>query len=227
MNKLLSLTLVLVVGYSAHAQKLILQPQVGIRNFEFQSGETFPQVTTLSTSPSAGARLIYQSKKGHGPYLGFHVNSLIVNKNFGTLNQSTNYTLTTYEAGYQWMSKPVYFKRIWDNNLSRADFESLPKKGWAIQFNPNVGISYTRPLHQYYNTAVMTLTGVAGLNAGMGFIFSKNGKQLFSLVVNYTKGITGDLYYSNRPFSAAPYISTKGSGFNIGIGVPINLLKKK
>src|SRR6187397_2096952 len=124
MNKILSLTLFVSACYSAHSQKLILQPQIGIRNFEFQSSETFPQATTLSTSPSAGARLIYQSKKGHGPYLGFHVNSLIVNKSFGSLNQSVNYTLTTYEAGYQWMSKPLYFKRIWDNNLSRADFES-------------------------------------------------------------------------------------------------------
>ena len=227
MNKLLSLALMLIGCYSAQSQKLILQPQIGIRNYEFQSNDIYPKSYEIATSPSAGLRMIYQSKKGHGPYLGFYVNSLIVKSIYDRQTNTINYALTTYELGYQWMSKPIYFKNMWDNNIRREGFESLSRKGWAIQFNPNLGISNTRPLIRDVHPVDLRYNGIVGLNAGMGFVFSNNGKQIFNLSVNYTKGISGDLYNSDRLFTTAPRISTKGSGFNIGIGVPINLLKRK
>src|SRR5688572_8349109 len=171
MNKLLSLTFLLIAGYSAQSQKLILQPQIGVRNFQFQSNDIYPRSYEIAVSPSAGLRMIYFTKNGHGPYLGFHVNSLIVQSNYAQQTNTVNYALTTYELGYQWMSKPVYFKSIWDNNLSRKDFESLSQKGWAIQFNPNLGVSYIRPLIRDVHPVDLRSNGIVGLNVGMGFVF--------------------------------------------------------
>lgn len=229
MNKLLPLTLLLSASISAYSQKLILQPQIGVRTFNYVSNSDVPWNTKILPSASVGARLMYLSKNGHGPYLGFHANSLIIRYVTGSTN-SISYTLTTYEAGYQWLSKPVYFKKIWDNSFRGEDLEALDRKGWAVQFMPSIGLSYTRPLARGYSADEMKLGESIGLTTGLSLWLSKNGKQLFSFNVSYTAALTGNLYDSHRNNSATmtdPYLRANGSGFNVGIGVPINLLKKK
>ena len=226
MKRILSTALLLSICSVGISQKLIFQPQVGVRTFQYKANPNYPATPRLLPSASAGARLIYLSKAGHGPYIGFHANSMILNNYSQGVYYTNDINLLTYEAGYQWMSKPIYFKRIWDNHISREEFEKMPKKGLAVQIMPNLGVSYIRPLNPSPLHNFFLKSATLGLNIGTGFAFSNNGRQLFSLNFGYTAGLY-DLYNTGSGPGGSSFLSTKASGFNISLGVPLTLFRKK
>ena len=223
--------------YVIHAQRAVFIPQVGVQTFRSDVSSNSPlqgYKAYSPLSPTIGGRLMYISKKGHGPYIGFHVGDLTISSYDSTRRLSTGKTLYRYEAGYQWLSKPIYFKRIWENDVSREQFENLERKGLAVQLQPSIGAVYTRGTagtNSYSlsgtNYAESAYRGNIGINTGLGMIFSNNGKSFLSLSVNYSKGF-GDLYKSNlHSGNTAAYQTTKASGWSFMMGVPITLFKKK
>ena len=240
MRKILpAATLLLLISSASQAQKLVLLPQVGVQQFKLYYGNYSNAYYSnfYSNSPSVGARLSYISKKGHGPYVGFNVGDLSASHYINNESYFRSVTLYRFAAGYQWTPKPIYFKQLWNNGLSKTDFDNLAKKGLSLQLMPSLGFTYSRIAVgglSTFNTSTTTKfsdsKGPAniGINAGMGLMFNKNGKQLFSITVDYTKGFRG-IYGSSviTTPGQGSFLSTKGSGTNVSFGIPINIWKKK
>ncbi|MFL5808677.1 MAG: hypothetical protein ACJ749_04100 [Flavisolibacter sp.] len=226
MKKTVSMLLLLMICSAVMSQKLILEPQIGIRSFQYQSNRNYPYSARFLPSASAGARLMYISKNGHGPYIGFFTNSLIVNDRSVINSYTANINLLTFEAGYQWMSKPIYFKRIWDNHISHEDFERMAKKGLSVRIMPSLGISYITPANPSPASVYVLKKATIGPTMGIGFAFSKNDRRLFNLNFSYTRGLY-DLYNRGSGSTGPGYLATQASGFNITLGVPITLFRKK
>lgn len=229
MRKLLSASaLMLFISYSAQSQKLVLLPQVGVQTFKSDVKSTSPFLSYQPNSnltPTLGARLMYISKKGHGPYIAFRSGAMSIKYSDSNSLRITGVSTLRFEAGYQWTTKPIYFKRLWDNKLTLQDFEKLKNKGLAVQLQPSFGITNTQIPGRSYYSFLQSLN--PGINAGLGLAFSKNSKQLFTFSFNYNKGFTD--FYGNQVKSGnhSSSIVTKGSGFSFSAGIPINIWKKK
>jgi hypothetical protein len=227
----------LLFSFFSAAQKIVLMPQVGLQTFynDVSNASYFQRYNkNTALSPTVGGRLMYLSPKGHGPYIGYYAGDMMVWSYDGMVHFGNGVSLRRYEAGYQWITRPVYFKHIWNNGLNKEQLESLPK-GLAVQIQPSVGLFYTKTTtlgaSSYSTTAASYNDSVYrpnfGIDAGLSFNFSTNHKSLFTLSVDYTKGF-GKLYSSG--FSTGgdrSYLSTYGSGWRFSFGVPVNLFHKK
>jgi hypothetical protein len=225
-------------SFSASAQKLVLMPQIGTQTFyndvsNFSYDQRYNKNSILS--PTAGGRLMYFSRRGHGPYIGYYVGDMTVRSYDGQVRASSGVSLRRLEAGYQWITKPLYFKNTWNNGISKEAFEAMPKKGLAVQLQPSIGLFYTKtPTLGAGNYTIGSTTYSDflykpnfGINAGLGFAFSANNKQLFTLSANYSKGF-GQLY--SNSFSkggGTSYLKSNGSGWHFSFGVPISLFGRK
>lgn len=238
MRKLILPLFLFFFSYAASAQKLVLTPQIGAHSFrhEINTFSTYQKSKRYySFSPNIGARLQYISKRGHGPFLGIRVGDITLGYHDSSRRSSTGILSFQFEGGYQWMSKPIYFKRIWDNGISREAFEKLERKGLAVQLQPFIGLVVNRVNSPEYISTTFGTTydysgylSTPGITSGIGLAFSNNGRQLFTLSVHYTKGI-GQLYGTSFHSSANNQViqSTNGTNWNITLGVPINIIKKK
>jgi hypothetical protein len=234
------LGLALLCSIAANAQKIVLMPQVGLQTFYNDvSNVSYFQRYNKNTalSPTIGARLLYLSQKGHGPFVGYYVGDLSVWSYDGTVHSGVGISLRRYEAGYQWMTRPVYFKQLWNNGLNKLQLENLPAKGLGLQLQPSLGLFYTKTTTlgaDSYSINNTVYNGFLyrpnfGINAGLGFAFVNNNRSIFTLSVNYTKGF-GKLYssdFSNGNSPSNSYLSTNGSGWHFSFGVPISLFHKK
>ena len=243
---LLSAGICMVPCFAA-AQQLTFTPQVG-----FQSSNT---KVSFNNSPFytpdrngtafAGFRLSYQSKKGHGPYLGFGLGTstntyILSDPNFIRFSSAGMTDIFRLEGGYQWSSKPIYFKRIWDNGISREEFASLKKKGWHVRLQPYIGMAmqfrngstatdkFTTPdgsITNYYGRRGLAIT------TGLNLEFGKNGKRKFTLSINYVHGLrTMQSTYIQRNYNGIDYstqLYNRSSGFTITLGIPLTLWSKK
>ncbi|MBD0286362.1 MAG: hypothetical protein ICV51_11215 [Flavisolibacter sp.] len=115
----LSLALFLLAGTAAQAQ-LTLLPQLG-----FDVSSTRVQINDLRSfspigaqgSPKANVRLDYRFKQGHGPFVGIGTSPSVVAFTFAdpamaatAFRAATNNLQWRLEGGYQYSSKPIYFK---------------------------------------------------------------------------------------------------------------------
>ncbi len=281
-----ALTLISFVAfaYAAKAQKFSLLPQVGFENskttIRYNNSSSFSPAGVIF-SPQVGLQFAYQSKPGHGFFMGVASSRSTVPFSFTNPETGmTDYKTTTgdmqlrLEGGYQFSSKPFYFKKQnskvskpADNKIAQkkscgsysykshctknkseaarlADTDKLKKpainKGSWVRLQPSAGMGLIPSLktdvitktqngqttYQYragnWNTALVT---------GMGFEFGKNNIRLFTLTVNYFKGI-GNL--DKQTISTT--IGTKTlttqlqsgvSGWNMRIGVPFTLGAKR
>ena len=117
----LTLLSFVVFGYAAKAQKFSLLPQVGFENskttIRYNNSSSFSPAG-ISFSPQVGLQLAYRSKPGHGFFLGAASSRSIVPFSFTNPENGMNdYKTTTgnmqlrMEGGYQFSSKPFYFKK--------------------------------------------------------------------------------------------------------------------
>ena len=108
-------------GYAAKAQKFNLLPQVG-----FENSKTNIRVNNLPSfspggvifTPQVSLQLNYKSKPGHGFFVGASTSRYIVPFRFADPGDAMNsFTTNTgklqlrLEGGYQFSSKPIYFKK--------------------------------------------------------------------------------------------------------------------
>jgi hypothetical protein len=271
-------------GYAAKAQKFTLLPQVGFENSKtkvnYNNSPGFSPAGIVF-SPQVGLQLTYKTKPGHGVFLGASTSRTTVPFSFS--NPETGYadykTVTgnmqvRLEGGYQFSSKPFYFKKQ-SNKVTKttssptaqkktcgsysyrnscmkkkteanrsADASTLKQpginKGSWIKFQPSVGMGYI----PFTKTDVITKmqNGQAtyeyragnwntALVAGMGFEFGRNNTRLFTLSVNYLKGIgnldrqTVSTVVGTKTLTTQ--LQSEVSGWNMRIGVPLTLGAKK
>lgn len=281
-----ALTLISFVafGYAAKAQKFSLLPQVGFENskttIRYNNSSSFSPVGVVF-SPQVGLQFAYRSKPGHGFFLGAASSRSIVPFQFTNPEDGmNNYKTTTgdmqlrFEGGYQFSSKPIFFKKQSskadkpvENKIAEkkncgsysyrshcmknkaepshsSNADKLKKagtnKGSWVRMQPQVGMGFIpavktdvitktqsgQTTYEYragnWNTALMT---------GMGFEFGKNNNRLFTLSVNYFKGI-GNL--DKQTISTVigtktltTQLQSKVSGWNMRIGIPFTLGAKK
>lgn len=231
------------------SQRLTLTPQAGI--------QTAPTRVLLNNSPYAapyrtstayvGVRLAYQSKQGHGPYLnlalGTSGNTYQLSEHGMLFPNAFKQAMTDVfrvEGGYQWNSKPLYFKRIWDNNLSAEEFAKLAKKGWFVRLQPFAGLALEQRngntddrMAFINNGTVSTYSSNRNLvfSTGLNLEFGKNGKQAFTLGFNYIVGLRGgQTTIIDRTVNGVNYhthLFNRSSGFNVTLGVPLTIWKKR
>ena len=283
-----TLTLVsfVVFGYAAKAQKFSLLPQVGFENskttIRYNDLSSFAPAGTTFT-PQVGLKFSYASKKGHGAFLGMANSRSIVEYSFtDPENGMNNYTTTSgdmqlrFETGYQFNSKPLYFKKqgsqvnkpaqtatsekkscgsySYKSYCSRNKTAAKPSdktdqqkqavkstnKGSWVRLQPSIGMGFIpgvptdvmtktqngQTTYEYragnWNTALVT---------GMGFEFGKNKTRLFTLSINYFKGIGNLDKETISTVSATKTLTTQlqssVSGWNMRIGMPFTLGAKK
>lgn len=109
------------LAFIANAQRLTLMPQFGIQNsrtaVQYNNAPSFLPLGG-ELSPYIGARVDYKTKKGHGAFLAVGTNRSIVSYDFANLETG----MKTYQAatgnfkmnlqgGYQYSTKPMYFKK--------------------------------------------------------------------------------------------------------------------
>jgi hypothetical protein len=238
MRKIALAVIAISFATTAKSQRLIVHPQAGINTFSTEVRGNTASVgyqRYTNASPTVGARLYYTSRKGHGPYVGINLSDAGFVSYDGIGERTTQISILRYEAGYHWLTKPFYFKRIWDNGLSAEEFKSLGKKGLSVQLQPNAGlfVANNRSVgitnNNFGNILYKDVShaGNIGLNGGLNFLFSNNDKPLFTLSIQYFKGFgqlySGSIISGNNTVSH----SSKGSGFQFTLGIPITVFRKK
>ena len=243
-----AILIVLLLPVFSNAQRLTITPQAGIQTASTRVlYNNSPYAAPYRSSAAyVGVRLAYQSKHGHGPYLnlalGTSTNTYRLSEHNSIFNTSFKQAMTDViriEGGYQWNSKPLYFKRIWDNSMSAEEFSKLAKKGWYVRLQPFVGLG----LHQrngigydLWSVSDGTVTTYSSdrnliLSTGLNMEFGKNGKSKFALGFNYVGGLSGgQTTFINRRINGADYqthLFNRGTGFNITLGVPLTIWKKR
>jgi hypothetical protein len=248
------------IAFTVQSQQLTLVPQVGVQ-FE-KSKLEYGTLASINNryrhlAPYAGVRLLYQGKKGHGLFAGVASGAsgysyelfipLTTDMNYYDRHRSsTMKSLWRFELGYHWNSKPIYFKKIWDNHINREDFAGLKRKGWSVRLQPLIGLGYqfipdegsgwTESQSMSYiireEDVPMTRRSNFAVVAGLGFEFGKNDRRKFVLSFNYIKGMGQSTTRTKLSINTAlgnynGLLGSNGSGFNITFGIPITLWKKK
>ena len=267
------------ITLTANAQ-LTLLPQAGFENSNTKvSYNNLPYFSPVGqVQPKFSLRADYKFKNGFSPFAGISTSRPSVTYSFTDpekgmteYNASMGNVQAQVQAGLQYTSKPLFFKKqtsstgktattkvegITSNHSyyssrcghysgcgakksSTAEKTKSQNKGWSLRLQPSAGIGYIPSSSEdiVINPAGSqnSYTYNAGNNkttflTGMGFEFAKNEKRLFTLSVNYFKGL-GDNVTNFTSESAGKTTTTtlnsKLSGWGASLGIPIGFTKKK
>lgn len=210
----------------------------------------------MLTLVSLGARFLYQGKNGHGPFAGFAIGAAGysyelfypsgTSMNAYDHRRSSGTTdLWRMELGYHWNSKPLYFKKVWDNHISGQDLAAMKQKGWSVRLQPLIGAAYHlvndegRWVESTQNGVLIreeylqtNRKGNFALIGGLGFEFGKNDKKRFTLSLNYIRGLGQSITRSKLTINTSSgnyegLLGSNGTGFTVMVGVPIRIWRKK
>jgi hypothetical protein len=266
------------ITLTANSQFTIL-PQAGFENSNTKiSYNDLPYSSPLAQfQPKFGLRADYKFKNGFGPFAGISTSRASVSYSFTDpergmteYNASMGNMQAQLQAGLQYTSKPIFFKKQTSTTKSpktqvetttsnhsyyssrcghyysacgakkssTAEKTKSQDKGWSLRLQPSAGVGFipSSPEDLVINSAGSQNNYVynAGNNkttflTGMGFEFAKNEKRLFTLSVNYFKGL-GDDATSFTSESAGKTTTTmlnsKLSGWGATLGIPISFIKK-
>jgi hypothetical protein len=244
---------------TASAQ-LTLLPQMG-----FERSKTSISYNDLSSfSPLGGQtflngsiKLDYRFKKGHSPYLAFGTHPPVVSYSFSNPSDLSDARASTgsmqwhLEAGYQFSSKPIVFKKAQSKKSSAAKpqeqrtcrsyyghccgqhkAQAAKQSSVNLRLQPSIGIAYLPSINEnmvksasgYQYNAGNANTAVV---AGMGFELGKGRDRIMTLGFTYTKGI-GNLgtqeittYEGTKP--VVNKFSSSTSSWGLTLGVPFTL----
>jgi hypothetical protein len=266
------------ITLTANSQ-LTIAPQAGFENSNTKiSYNNLPYFSPLTqVAPKFGLRADYKFKSGFGPFAGIVTSRSLVSYDFtdpekgmAEYNASVGKTLAQLQAGLQYTSKPIFFKKqtsasktpktaetatsthsYYSSGCSRnlysvcgskksstAEKTKSPDKGWSLRVQPSAGVGFIPANVQDFvvNPAgsLSTYTYNAGNNkttllTGMGFEFAKNEKRLFTLSVNYFKGLGDNATSFTSEVggkTTTTVLNSKLSGWGATLGVPIIFTKK-
>jgi len=267
------------ITLTANSQLTIL-PQAGFENSNTKvSYNNLPYFSPLTQwQPKFGLRADYKFKNGFGPFAGIATSHSLVTYDFTDpekgmteYNASMGKTLTQLQAGLQYTSKAIFFKKQTSANKaskpaqtttsnhsyyasgcshaysysgcgtkkSGATEKAQPQnKGWSLRLQPSAGIGFmpTSTEDLVVNSAggQNNYTYSAGNNktallTGIGFEFAKNEKRLFTLNVNFFKGLgENETSFTSEVAgkTTTTMLNSKLSGWGATMGIPISFTKK-
>lgn len=147
--------LFVVSGFAANAQ-FTLQPQMGVENpltkITYNNGAYYTPLEA-QLAPRLALKLDYKSKTGHGAFVGLATSRSGVDYTFSAPESGmTNYTAAIgnmqvrFEGGYQFNTKPIYFKKQSVSKATAAPTVSPERKGCG-------GYAYRSHCGEKYNVA--------------------------------------------------------------------------
>jgi len=132
-----------------------------------------------------------------------------------------------------------YYSSCHSQKSNMTEKTKAPSKGWSIAFQPSAGLGYV-PSDK--SDIVTTTSGSqteytynagnlkTALLTGLGFEFAKNKNRLFTVSVNYFKGLNDNetTFTSQTPGgkTVTTTLNSKVSGWNASLGIPIDFTKK-
>ena len=267
------------ITLTANSQFTIL-PQAGFENSNTKiSYNNLPYFSPLAQlQPKFSLRADYKFKNGFGPFAGISTSRPSVSYSFTDpekgmteYNASMGNVQAQLQAGLQYTSKPIFFKKQTSTSKSSkpkvetatnnhsyyssrcshyysgcgakksstAEKTKSQNKGWSLRLQPSAGIGFIpsnvedlviNPAGSQNNYIYNAGNNKTTFLTGMGFEFAKNEKRLFTLSVNYFKGL-GDNVTNFTSESAGKTTTTtlnsKLSGWGASLGIPIGFTKKK
>ena len=153
-------------------------------------------------------------------------------------NLKTKVETTTSNHSYYSSRCSHYYSGCGAKKSSTAEKTKSQNKGWSLRLQPSAGIGFIpsnvedlviNPAGSQNNYIYNAGNNKTTFLTGMGFEFAKNEKRLFTLSVNYFKGL-GDNATSFTSESAGKTTTTmlnsKLSGWGATLGIPISFTKK-
>ncbi len=265
------------ITLTANSQLTIL-PQAGFENSNTKiSYNNLPYFSPLAQlQPKFSLRADYKFKNGLAPFAGISTSRPSVSYSFtdpekgmAEYNASMGNVQAQLQAGLQYTSKPIFFKKQTSTSKSSrpkvettttnhsyyssrcshyysgcgakksstAEKTKSQNKGWSLRLQPSAGIGFIpsnvedlviNPAGSQNNYIYNAGNNKTTFLTGMGFEFAKNEKRLFTLSVNYFKGL-GNNATSFTSESAGKTTTTmlnsKLSGWGATLGIPLSFTK--
>jgi hypothetical protein len=153
--------------------------------------------------------------------------------------KSTN-SYSSYSSGCHRYSSGCsrYSSSCGAKKSSTAEKTKSPNKGWSVSLQPSAGFGYIpsdKPGLETITSGSQTEYAYhagnmkTALLTGMGFEFAKNKTRLFSVSVNYFKGLAdNETTFTSQTAgkTITTTLNSKTSGWNASIGIPIGFTKK-
>lgn len=266
--------LLVLLGTAAHSQ-LSLLPQVGFEQSRTSIGYNGqPSFSPLGGqgAPRAALRADYRLKSGHGAFASVGTSPAVVAFTFadpaGALTSyraAASHLQWRLEGGYQYSTKPLYFKKSGTGSLAAAGDAVTPSSGkktcgsytyrskcgsgskttmamkkkdtrWNMRLQPSVGAAFIPGVKSDLVTGNGTYRYNAGnwntaLVAGSGFEFGKGLQRKFTVSFYFLKGLgnlgTQTLVTERNAKTTETRFDSKVSGWNMTLGLPFTLSKKK
>jgi hypothetical protein len=230
-----------------------LQPKFGLRaDYKFKSG--FGPFAGIATSRSLVSYDFTDPEKGMTEYnasmgklqaqlqagLQYTSKPIFFTKQTSTNNTSKATETTTSNHSYYSSGCNRYYSYsgCGSKKSSTAEKTKPQNKGWSLRLQPSAGVGFipsgTEDLLINSAGSQSSYTYNAGNNktallTGMGFEFAKNEKRLFTLSVNYFKGLgnNGTTFTSESAGkTTTTTLNSKSSGWGASLGIPISFTKK-
>ncbi len=134
-----------------------------------------------------------------------------------------------------------YRSEAYSNSLSRSVSAPVAaEKGWYVSIQPSAGLAYLPFIKSTVSTQMQdSKTGInyiagnmsSAFVAGTGFEFGENTDKKFNVSVHYIKGLTNldtrAVSTISGSKSTTTMLGSSVSGWNVSLGIPISLSKKK
>src|SRR5689334_11869 len=230
-----------------------LQPKFSLRaDYKFKNG--FGPFAGISTSRSLVSYYFDDPEKGMTDYsasvgkmqaqwqagLQYTSKPIFFKKQSSTGSASSPKTMQTTTNVHSYFSSRCghYYSGCGSKQASVAQKTKPQNKGWSLRLQPSAGVGFiptnvedvvVNPAGGLSNYTYNAGNNKTSLLTGMGFEFAKNDKRLFTLSVNYFKGL-GDNATSFTSETAGKTVTTilnsKVSGWGASLGIPISFNKK-
>jgi hypothetical protein len=229
-----------------------LQPKFSLRaDYKLKNG--FGPFAGISTSRSVVSYYFDDPEKGMTEYsastgktqlqllagLQYASKPIFFKKQTSTSKVSSAKTVETTTTQSYFSSRcSHYYSGCGSKSSGTAEKMKPQNKGWSLRLQPSAGVGFipsnmedllVNPTGGLSNYTYNAGNSKATLLTGMGFEFAKNEKRLFTLSVNYFKGL-GDNATSFTSETAGKTITTtldsKLSGWGASLGIPISFNKK-
>jgi hypothetical protein len=194
---------------------------------------TNPQAAQTSFTTSANAMQL----KLEGGYQ-YTTKAIRISKPSGKSNSSASNSLNSYvKHGYGCGGHFRCGMHSSSSTCTRFSYSKVTQdKALYMRIQPSVGIAFASPqkgIETETKNSVTTYQYNTGWNtaliAGTTFEFGSRKQTMFTISINYLKslGNNSEVVYAGSAKDVATTFKSTTSGFNVGVGIPINLAKKK
>ncbi len=228
----------------------VLSPQAGIRlDYKFKQAHgpyigvaTSRSTVKLNFSDPATGMNAYAASKGNTQLRlegGYQVSTKpIYFKKSASANKSSksHYQNTERKSCGSYMARSSC-----GSKANKATVAKSKEKGSWVSIQPSLGVAYipSIPTSEIYAKSQASQTSYeynagnwnTALISGLGFEFGKNAQRKFNVSINYVKGIsnlgTKSITTLSGNKSTTTSMKSSASSWNLRMGIPISLNKKK